>query len=130
MKTVVEWQNKAIRVTSRHLGSGVPWWGVSGYLMHHYKVTVEVKYRSFTHDHWCEEDKLSKSDLTRLLYSYCLEAIRADRSMEEFFQEICDRPAIECVRIYNSYKRTLDGFKDLFIDPYDLDDCLRVKYGV
>lgn len=51
-------------------------------------------------------------------------------SIDDFNSELCYEKVSECIRAYNGCVRQLNEFKDMFIDPYELGDYLREKYGL
>lgn len=129
MKTKIEWQDKVIEVSSKHLGIDIPAWS-RGYKKHHYKVTIECEGKSFSEDFWCNDAKLSVRNLRESLENICMDATYGDLSIDDFNAELCYESVSECIRAYNGCKRILENFKDMFIDPYKLGDYLREKYDI
>jgi hypothetical protein len=129
MKTKIEWNGKTIQVSSRHIGIDTPAWG-GGHKRHHFKITIECNGRKFTEDYWQPDEKMKVGDLRQVLETMCMDATYGDMSIEDFNSELCYEKVSECIRAYNGCVRQLNEFKDMFIDPYELGDYLREKYGL
>lgn len=129
MKTKIEWQDKVIEVSSRHIGIDTPAWG-GGYKKHHHKITIVCEGKSFAEDFWCNDAKMNVRQLREVLESLSMEATYGDQSIDDFNSELCYEKASECIKAYNGCKETLEHFKDMFIDPYKLGDYLREKYDI
>ena len=129
MKTEVVWKGKTLIVSSRHIGFDTPAWG-GGYKKHHFKITIECNGRKFTEDYWQPDEKMKVGDLRQVLETMCMDATYGDMSIDDFNSELCYEKASECIKAYNGCVRQLNEFKDMFIDPYELGDYLREKYGL
>ncbi len=129
MKTEVVWKGKTLIVSSRHIGIDTPEWA-HGYKKHHFKVTVECDGRKFTEDYWQPDSKMKVSDLRQVLETLCSDAIAGDQSIDDFQSEFGYEKASELIRTYNGCKKTLENFKDLFVNPYELGDYLRERYDL
>lgn len=129
MKTSIEFEGKTITISSRHIGIDTPEWA-HGYKKHHFKVTVECDGRKFTADYWQTDSKMKVSGLRQVLETLCSDAIAGDQSIDDFQSEFGYEKASELIRMYNGCKKTLENFKDLFVNPYELGYYLIEKYGL
>ncbi|MGM9777531.1 MAG: hypothetical protein ACI3ZD_04250 [Prevotella sp.] len=129
MKTKIEWNGKAIQVSSSHIGIDTPSWG-GGYKKHHFKIMVECDGKKFTEDFWQPNEKMSVRGLCEVLENLCMDATYGDKSIDDFNSGLCYEKVSECIRAYNGCKAILEHFKEMFINPYDLGDYLREKYDI
>ena len=129
MKTKIEWNGKAIIVSSRHIGIDTTSWG-GGYKKHHYKITIACDEKNFTSDYWTPDAKMNIRGLREVLEMLCMDATYGDMTIDEFNSELCYEKVSECIKAYNGCKEILENFKSLFINPYDLGDYLREKYEI
>ena len=129
MKTNIEWNGKTIQVSSRHIGIDTPSWD-GGCKKHHFKIMVECDGNKFTEDFWQPDEKMSVRGLRGVLENLCMEATYGDMSIDDFNSELCYEKVSECIKAYNGCKETLEHFKDLFINPYELGEYLREIYDL
>lgn len=129
MKASLNWNGKAIIVSSRHVGIDSPTWA-HGHKKHHFKITVECGGRKFTEDYWQPDEKMSVPRLREVLDTLCRDATYGDMSIDDFQSEMCYEKVSECIEAYKGCKKTFENFKDLFIDPYELSNYLIEKYNL
>lgn len=100
------------------------------YKKHHFKIEVEYNGRSFKTDYWQPSAKMKVGDLRSCLEMQCMDATYGDLTIDEFYRTLCYENVYECLKAYNGCKETLECFKNLFINPYELGDYLREKYNL
>lgn len=129
METKIEWQGKAITISSHHIGIDTPAWG-GGYKKHHFRIEVECNEKKFKTDWWQSGEKMKVDNLRSCLETLYMDATYGDMTIDEFNEELCYDKVSECIKAYNGCKETLGHFKDLFIDPDALGEYLREKYDI
>lgn len=132
MKTVVEWKNKKIEVSSRYVGYDTPPFG--GNKRSHFKVSIAVSGkggdRIFRSDFWQRDKKMSAQDLREALECFCSDAISGDMSVEDFRDEFGYDDIDRLFKVHNACKDCLENFRHLGLDPYELSNWLREKYDI
>lgn len=133
--TSFKYNDMTIELSSRYVGTDAPAWD-SKRQHHHHIVTVKIGRKSHSFDFWsgmgCYRNttNMSEKDMIEAFESFLSECIAADQSIDDFQSEYGYEKASECIRVYNACKESLEAWKDFFIDPYDLDNWLRVTYDV
>ena len=134
--TTVEYKGIMIKLSSRYVGMGLPFWDKNGQPTHHHEVTININCRKHTFDFWSgiahyqDTTMMTDMEMIEAFDSFLSDCISADQSIDDFQSEFGYENVSDCIRTYNACKRELEAWKNFFIDPYDLENWLRAAYDL
>lgn len=138
MATIIKYQGREIKLTSKRQGTAYPWG--DKYLRQHHRIFVAIGGKRIQFEYYCNEVKLKEDDLRSALHCFLLDGIAYNNARD--FNDFCNEfgygiyndygePNAESWRVYKACSRQYDKWQELCnIDIYDIANWMQDKFNL